>query len=168
MKYQYTFLALVSTLALFSCSSQPTQDSTLSETFIPEINAHDIKQFTYKVADLSSKRDSMPAYRKKEVARGTKSLDETRKNRNLDTVKKRREKEILSLLDIKLAATAFCRDGYTTTNSIFQRGYSEIKGRCKETASQQDKENFSSAVSENAATKPGIIKNENFILNLPN
>tara|TARA_R110001592_G_scaffold363402_1_gene688292 strand:+ start:107 stop:613 length:507 start_codon:yes stop_codon:yes gene_type:complete len=168
MKYQYILLTLVSTLGLFSCSSQPVLDSSLSESFVPEINAQDLKQFTYKVADLSSKRDSVPAYRQKEVDRGTKSLGETRKKRNLGTVTKRREQEILSLLDKKLAETVFCQEGYKIISRNFQSGYSEIKGQCTETATQQDKEKFPSAVSKNTTIKPSAIHNENFILNLPN
>ncbi|MDX2463708.1 MAG: hypothetical protein QNK31_04290 [Porticoccus sp.] len=168
MKYQYILLTLVSTLGLFSCSSQSALDSNLSESFVPEINDRDLKQFTYKVSDLSSKRGSMPAYRQKEVDRGTKSLDETRKNRNLGTVTKRREQEMLSLLDKKLAKTVFCQEGYTIISRNFQSGYSEIKGQCKETATQQDKENFPAGVSKNTTIKPSATNNENFILNLPN
>tara|TARA_R110002074_G_scaffold113172_2_gene242204 strand:+ start:176 stop:676 length:501 start_codon:yes stop_codon:yes gene_type:complete len=165
MKYRHTFLAFVTTLGLFACSSQPAQDSTLRKTFVPEINTRDIKQFTYKVANLSSKRASTS--RQKEANRGTKSLDRTRRNRNLATITQRKEKVILSLLEMKLAETAFCRDGYTITSSDYRDGYAEVNGQCKETATQQDKEKFPSTVSKNSIIKSNVIRNENFILNLP-
>ncbi len=183
MKYQHIFLVLVSALGLLACSSQPTEKPRLSETFNTEIKSSGLKQFTYTVVDLSRNRESMAAYRQKEVDRGTKSLDQTREKRNLKTVQDRKRKEIVPLLEAKIVESGFCQGGYRMTNSYFRQNRSEIKGECNDNATKGDRIKFQSAASKkydtssnsgsssdtntNTGTAPGVINSDNMILNLP-
>lgn len=183
MKYQHVFLVLVSALGLLACSSQSTQKPKLSEVFNTDIKSSGLKQFTYTVVDLSSNRASVAAHRQKELDRGTKSLDQTRKKRNLKTVQDRKRKEIVPLLEAKIVETGFCQGGYRMTNSYFRQNRSEIKGECNDTATKQDRIKFQSTASRrydtssnsdsssdtntNTGTEPGTINSDNMILNLP-
>jgi len=177
MKYQHIFLVLISALGLLACSGQPTQKPKLSETFNTEIKSSGLKQFTYTVVDLSRNRESMAAYRQKEIDRGTKSLDQTREKRNLKTVQDRKRKEIVPLLEAKIVESGFCQGGYRMTNSYFRQNRSEIKGECNDTATKQDRIKFQSTASRKydtgsssnteTGTEPGVINSDNMILNLP-
>ena len=180
MKYQHIFLVLISTLGLLACSSQSTKPR-ISETFSTEIESSGLKQFTYTVVDLSQKRDSVAAYRQKEIDRGTKSMDETRKKRNLKTVRDRKRKETIPLLEAKIVETDFCKDGYRITKSYFHHKRSEIKGECTDIATRQDRIKFHPKASRNydtgsnsdtnsginTGTEPGVLNSDNMILNLP-
>lgn len=179
MKYQHIFLVLVSVLGLLACSSQPAQKPKVSETFNTEIKSSGLKQFTYTVVDLSKNRESVAAYRQKELDRGTKSLDQTREKRNLKTVQDRKRKEIVPLLEAKIVESGFCQGGYRMTNNYFRKNRSEIKGECNDSATKEDRIKFQSTTSRiydtssnsdtntNTGTAPGVINSDNMILNLP-
>lgn len=183
MKYQHIFLVLISTLGLLACSSQSTQKPKSSDIFKTDITTRGLKQFTFTVIDLSKNRVSMASYKKKELDRGTKSLDHTRKKRNLKTVQDRKRKEIVPLLEAKIVETGFCQGGYRMTNSYFRQNRSEIKGECDDTATRQDRIKFQSTTSRRydtnsssssdsetnteTGTAPGVINSDNMILNLP-
>lgn len=149
MKNICLIFVLICTTILAACSSQTVPNSsTNTVTFVPEIKQDNTKLFTYTVLDPSEeKRNSMPAYWKKEVDRGTKSLDETRKRRNPNIVIERKKELILSQLGTKLAETDFCRDGHIIINSYFELARSSVKGKCNDNATQADREKFSSAIS---------------------
>ena len=180
MKYQHIFLVIISTLGLLACSSQSTKPK-LSETFSTEIESSGLKQFTYTVIDLSKNRESVAAYRQKEIDRGTKSLDEVRKKRNLQTVQDRKRKEIIPLLEAKIVETDFCKGGYRITKSYFHQKRSEMQGECNDTATRQDRIKFHPKASRNydtgsssdpssdinIDTEPGVLDSDNMILNLP-
>lgn len=150
---------LICTTALFGCSTQtdqspvvqkPTPQNTTVDTKIlnPVITPSNTKLFTYIVIDKAEeRRNRMPVYWKKQVDRGTKSLDETRKRRNPELVVERRKTIILSQLDSKLVETGFCRDGHTIINSHFELARSSIKGKCNDSATPADRVKFASAVS---------------------
>lgn len=149
MKNICLVLVLVCTSSLLACSTQTTQNSIINTTsFIPEIKQDNTKLFTYTVLDPSEKkRSSMPAYWKKEVDRGTKSLDETRKRRNPNIVIERKKELMLSQLSTKLEEIDFCRDGHIIINSYFELARSSIKGKCNDSATQADRVKFPSAIS---------------------
>ena len=192
MKYQHSFILLVSLLGLFACSSQSTQKPKLSETFFTEIKSSGAKHFTYTVVDLTGKRESVAAYRQKEVDRGTKSLDETRRKRNLKTVQDKKRKEITPLMEAKIVESGFCQGGYRIINSYFRHNRSEIRGECNDTATNEDKMKFhtnrakkydfgttntetksetetkeKNNTDTTTVTAPGVINSDNMILNLP-
>lgn len=152
-------MILICTTVLFGCSTQTIQSPTVQNPTIqspstdtkilnPVITPNNAKLFTYIVVDLAEeRRNKMPAYWKKEVDRGTKSLNETRKRRNPEVVIERRKAVILSQLDTKLAETGFCRDGHTIINSHFELARSSVKGKCNDSATPADRIKFSSAIS---------------------
>lgn len=149
MKSICLILVFICTSTLFACSAQTTHNSNMNTiSFIPEIKQDNTKLFTYTVIDPSEEqRNSMPAYWKKEVNRGTKSLDETRKRRNPEIVIERRKTFILSQLGNKLAEAGFCQNGHTIINSHFELARSSVKGKCNDSATQADRVKFSSAIS---------------------
>ena len=150
---------LICTTVLFGCSNQtdqnptvqnPTSQNTIVDSRIlnPVITPSNTKLFTYIVIDhAEERRNNMPVYWKKQVDRGTKSLDETRKRRNPEIVIERRKTVILSELSTELAKTGFCRDGHTIINSHFELARSSVKGKCNDSATQADRVKFSSAIS---------------------
>lgn len=167
MKKRYLMAIFISATILFSCSSQTGQSPTAQNTsskgmnsqssskdtklLNPVITPNNTKLFTYIVVDLAEeRRNKMPAYWKKEVDRGTKSLDETRKRRKPAVVIERRKSVILSQLGSKLAETGFCRSGHTIINSHFELARSTVKGKCNDSATPEDRVKFSSAISTTA------------------
>ena len=81
MKYKLILLALVTSLSLIGCANQHVIKSHFAERFSPDIRPSGLKLFTYTLVDMSLDRASMTNFRKKEVERGTKSLDETRRKK---------------------------------------------------------------------------------------
>ena len=165
----YLLITVFCTTTLFGCSTQTDQvatnkspisqqansqhskpQHTKSETkFLnPVITPNNTKLFTYIVVDLAEeRRNNMPGYWKKEVDRGTKSLDETRKRRNPQAVIERRKTVILAQLDKKIAESGFCQQGHTIINSHFELARSTVKGKCNDSATKEDRIKFTSAVS---------------------
>lgn len=54
----------------------------------------------------------------------------------------RMQTEVKQRLEAKLAATAYCRNGYRELASQFQRGQIQIKGQCVEPATTKDRTRF--------------------------
>ena len=55
---------------------------------------------------------------------------------------------IQQMLLAKLSQTGYCRDGYIEISSSVSRGYSFIRGECREVASEEDRYQFQSSVDE--------------------
>lgn len=147
-------MMLICSTVLFGCSTQTIQSPTVqnstadTKTLNPVITPNNTKLFAYIVVDLAEeRRNKMPAYWKKEVDRGTKSLNETRKRRNPEVMIERRKAVILSQLGTKLAETGFCRDGHTIINSHFELARSTVKGKCNDSATPADRIKFASTIS---------------------
>ena len=86
---------------------------------------------------------------------------------NLEAMKKKQKETIFTLLDIKLAETAFCQNGYTTINSYFERGHSEVRGECNDSATEDDRNKFPTSTLTKTTGNPGQLSDENLILNIP-
>jgi hypothetical protein len=164
MKYRHILLILISTLGLLACANQAPPKASLHAVFTPQIRPNGLKRFTFTVVDLALERSSMTRFREKELERGTKSLDETRRKMNLKTVQKKKLEEITTLLNAKIAENGYCREGYTVANFYNERNRSEIQGECTEGASMADRENFIPDNVSGGSAQPGVINNDNLII----
>ena len=54
----------------------------------------------------------------------------------------RPDEKISELLEKKLLASGFCRDGWMETERHFQPPNASIRGECDETATDRDRQNF--------------------------
>ena len=166
MKNKQLFFILLCTTGLIACTNQSTQVVGSESKFIPEIKSNNQKLFTYTIVEPAKQRKSQPAYREKELARGTKSLEKTRNKRNPKIAQERRKQEVTASLEIELAKNGFCQGGHTIVNSYFERGNSGIKGKCNDKATQADRAKFPNAVSTQATTEFNSLE-ETLILKTP-
>jgi hypothetical protein len=165
MKYRHILLILISTLGLLACANQAPPKASLHAVFTPQIRPNGLKRFTFTVVDLALERSSITRYREKELERGTKSLDETRRKMNLKTVQKKKLEEITTLLDAKIAENGYCREGYTVANFYNERNRSEIQGECNESAEIEDREKFLPVgPGGSSSAQPGVISDKNVII----
>ena len=152
-------LVLLCTTGLFACSSQPDKQSDrqpkLNEFFATDIKENDLKVFTYKInvetpttGSRSGMRGGGGAGRGGGIGRGGGGRGSGGTSQggdqkpNFEHMKKELEEKTFSQLEAKLAETGYCREGYTTINSYFERGRSEIHGECNEGATKSDREKF--------------------------
>ena len=166
MKNKHLFFILLCTAGLFACTNQTTKVIGSATTFVPEIKSNNLKLFTYTIVEPAKQRKSVPAYREKELARGTKSLEKTRNKRNPKIAQERREQEVLAQLETELANNGFCQGGHTIINSYFEKGNSGVKGKCNDSATQADRGKFPNAVSTKAATGFNSLE-DTLILEIP-
>lgn len=166
MKNKHLLFILLCTTGLFACTNQATQVVGSTTKFVPEIKPNNLKLFTYTIVEPAKQRKSQPAYREKELARGTKSLEKTRNKRNPKIAQERREQEVTASLEAELAKNGFCQGGHTIINSYFERGNSGIKGQCNDRATQADRGKFPNAVSTQAATEFNTLE-DTLILETP-
>jgi hypothetical protein len=146
-------LVLFCTSSLFACSSQPENQSSnqpkFNEFFATDIKENDLKIFTYKISIETPSTGSRGGMRGGgSMGRGGRGGGEmsrgTGQKPNFENIKKELEEKTFSQLEAKLVETGYCREGYTTINSYFERAQSEIHGECNEGATEGDREKFTS------------------------
>lgn len=169
MKNWYFFLALLFTAGLLACTSQPDrQPNIISESFKTDIKPNGLKLFTYKAyAKIPTSKDGERGMRGPSAGKAGKGERGGSQKPNLEAMKKKQKETIFTLLDIKLAETGFCQNGYTTINSYFERGRSEVRGECNDSATEDDRKKFPASTLTKTTGSPGQLSDENLILNIP-
>ena len=158
MNNWYFVLVLLCTTGLFACSSQPDKQSgrqpKFNEFFATDIKENDLKIFTYKInveAPTTGSRSGMRGgggrgggIGRGGGGRGGGTNQGGDQKPNFENMKKELEEKTFSQLEVKLAETGYCREGYTTISSYFERSQSEIHGECNDGATEADREKFTS------------------------
>jgi len=160
---------LLFTAGLLACTSHPDKrPNIISESFKTDIKSNDLKLFTYNAYP------KIPA--SKEGGRGMSGRDDGiggqgrrggGQKPDFEAIKKKQKETVFTLLDAKLAETGFCQGGYTTINSYFERGRSEIRGECNDSATEDDRKKFPASTLTNTISNPGQLSDNNLILNKP-
>ncbi|MCT8869631.1 hypothetical protein [Shewanella xiamenensis] len=144
-------LTLLSCLTLLACSSAPIDPSEFAGKFkdklTTDIRADGLKLFTYQAgfAEEYSPRDVTERpfpheERMRQVAQ------DPREQRRLY----QQQADVLDIwgrqvelgLEKTLEMTGYCREGYFELSRIIESGRGEIRGECKEGATEEDKQKF--------------------------
>lgn len=150
MKNKHLLLILLCTTGLVACATQVVGTKS---TFVPEIKPNNLKLFTYTIVEPAKQRQSLPAYKERELALGTDSLEKTRNKRKPQIALDRKKQKVVAQLEIELAKNGFCQSGHTIVNSHFEKGRSRVKGKCTDSATPADRGKFPNAISTKTATE---------------
>ncbi|MCL1089509.1 hypothetical protein L2744_07795 [Shewanella profunda] len=144
-------LAVLSCISLIACSSAPIDPAELAgklkDKLTTDIKADGLKLFIYQanLVDEKSSRDNMDRTFPHEDRMRQKPQDPSEQRRNY------KEKEaILEVwgqqvelgLTKTLEMTGYCREGYFELSRIIESGRGEIRGECKEGATDADRQKF--------------------------
>lgn len=145
MEYKSWFLILFVFLFLSGCASNQRKSPEVTEVIATNITSNGLKLFSYSVTM------SMPQKRKeglsRENGRGARNgrdksggMDEVKSDR--ESTKNRMKQMIYEKLESKLIDTGYCREGYIVLDRYFDREQAQIRGECKEGATEEDRKNF--------------------------
>ena len=141
MDYKKLLIMLCVPMILVACASSQTKKPEIEEIFVTDIKPNRIKLFSYTVTV------SRPAGSRSGTGRGKRG-GEGGKQGGGATGRPDREsmmKGIKEKLDVRLAETGYCREGYIVLGRRIDRGRSFIRGECKEGATADDREKFTNS-----------------------
>ncbi|MFT4925494.1 MAG: hypothetical protein ACI8WB_001587 [Phenylobacterium sp.] len=147
---------LMSLLVLSACASHDKKMPKMSEVFVTNITQDGSKRFNYAMVVAKGEkggrgaRGGSKAPGGKSGGRGGRGAGRGGKGgseANSSTANQQQNNEKIAQrmtekLNRKLEQTAYCRDGYIELNSYFSRGRSQIRGECKEGATEDDRQTF--------------------------
>lgn len=157
-RISYTLIFFVS-LFLVACASNQNRTSEIKEEFATKIEQNGLKLFSYTVT-MAMPEDRSGGMGGGGMRSGMRGMGgggmggggmrggmgsggmknganpdrEARMNRIRDVVYEK--------LKTKLSETGYCRESYTEIDNYFVKGRSQIRGECKEIATEEDRINF--------------------------
>ena len=119
-------------LTLSACSQSPKKEArpAINQSFHTEIAEDGSKRFrfTISVAEKQQRKSKRPS----------------REKESSGSRHQKMEKRFHDQLEQHLERTGFCREGYVVLDSNFSRSKGSIRGECRESATQQDRESLTS------------------------
>ncbi|MDH4274727.1 MAG: hypothetical protein OEW08_06795 [Gammaproteobacteria bacterium] len=148
MKQKYYIPLAICAFFAAACASHQEKDIFIEEAFVTNIKSNGIKIFVYNVmtgqvdkAVNDGKTLPGGSRRKKgKEAFVRNGVDSPRPG--YVATHNPNHHQLLKSLDIKLAETGYCRRGYLELDNFFDRSRSQIRGECKDGATQEDREKF--------------------------
>ena len=138
MNYKNQVLMLFVFLFLSGCASNQRKNSEVNEILATNIESNGLKLFSYSLTmsmPQKGKGRGGRTGRDKSGGGGGAKLDhESQKNRMKEMVYEK--------LELMLTDTGYCREGYIVLDRYFERGNSQIRGECKEGATENDRNKF--------------------------
>ena len=134
---------------MLACASNQKKQPEIKEIFVTDIKENGLKLFSYSVT-MSSPQKEMSVKgggRKGNGGMGG-GMRGTRKGAgrsDSESMTNRSMEKINEKLDSKLAETGYCREGYIVLNSYGGKGKSQIRGECKDGATDSDRKKFANA-----------------------
>lgn len=152
---QTVTVALV--LAVSGCSGPGSKRKPpeMRESFSTSVTEDGSKMFEYRLVAVrsSDNRDSMPSkggMRPRGGMGGGKGGDRpSHGDGDSGAMQEKMKSKFYEKLDAKLAESGYCREGYMELDSTFSRGTSVLRGECRESASDTDRDKFSDKVAGN-------------------
>lgn len=144
-------LTLLSCLTLLACSSAPIDPSEFAGKFkdklTTDIRADGLKLFTYQAGLVeeyttrdAAERPFPHEERMRQVAQDPREQRRFRQAQEDELEIWGRQVELG--LEKTLEMTGYCREGYFELSRIIESGRGEIRGECKEGATEEDKQKF--------------------------
>ena len=151
MNFKNKVVALLMPLLMLACASNQKRQQDIQEIFVTDIKENGLKLFSYSVSmslpqkeingkGMGHKGDGGMGGGNRGGRKGTGRTDR-------ESMTSRNKEKINEKLDSKLVETGYCREGYIVLNSYVGKGKSQIRGECKEGATDSDRKKFANAES---------------------
>lgn len=134
-------MVLALSLFLVACGSTQRKPPEVTEVFVTNITADGLKLFSYTLTKAIA-----PKTRGSQSDRGGRGGGKGGSRSGMGGTKPAGKdmmqsirKNVYQILDAKLEEVGYCREGYLEVDSFIGRGYSQIRGECKEGATDQDR-----------------------------
>ena len=141
MDYKKLLIMLFAPTLLVACASNQTKQPEVEEIFVTDIRSNGIKFFNYTVTVSRPSGSRSGTGRGKRGAGGGKQGGGSAGRPDRESMMKGVEEK----LDVRLAETGYCREGYIVLGRRIDRGRSFIRGECKEGATADDREKFTNS-----------------------
>lgn len=136
--FRRSLLLIFLAFFLQSCATSGRNSDIAQQQFLTDIKENNSKLFvfiaSFKVAKLDTNDPLMtrPGTGAKQFSQQKRRQSESREL----------EEKLIEALDEKIAATGYCREGYFVLNQYIHFGSGEIRGECRESATNVDRELF--------------------------
>jgi len=148
VNFRNIIVVLVVPLFLFACASNEKRQPEIKEVFVTDIKENGDKLFSYSLIMSSPQKGMNGGAMGRGMSRGSSGMGgdmQGRKgagNPGRESMMSRMKAMINEKLEAKLSETGYCRKGYVELDSHVGRGRSQIKGKCKEDATDSDRKMF--------------------------
>ncbi|MBE1298482.1 MAG: hypothetical protein GJ680_01035 [Alteromonadaceae bacterium] len=136
-------------LSLAACTTNSRQQQIVNQQFLTDIKENDSKLFVFIVNFLQerpTRNQQLGLSGQGGQGRGGEGRGQSRGSaRSLQDLDEKLEKSAINALESKLELTGYCREGYFILSNYMERGNIEIRGECKESATDADRKLFSNA-----------------------
>ncbi len=147
MKYIILISLSISALTLSGCSSNSPkrQGGMPTEDFVTHIKPDGSKIFNYSLIKKMPNQGQGQMGKGRGKGGGMHGGGGGMKGGgkpNMSQMKDKMQEKAHKKLNLKLAQTGYCREGYMELESFFERGLVTIKGECNESATTEDSKTF--------------------------
>lgn len=127
---------------LVACASRLRPSDIVNQQFLTDIKPNNSKLFVYiasfRTAKLDKSEDVVNHPNNQNAAKQLiKRKRQEANSRSLET-------KLIDALESKLASTGYCRDGYYILSQYIEFGSGEVRGECRESATEADRAIFGS------------------------
>lgn len=140
MSFKYIILFLVITLILGCASTKKRSKEIVSDSFITDIKENGTKLFVY-VANFRT-----PKIKPQKIGGQGRNNSQQQPVKSMSSIRSdiadKQEELTIEALELKLTSTDYCRTGYFVLGNYNQFGSVEIRGECREGASDIDRKLF--------------------------
>jgi len=121
-----------------ACANKSPKRPEIKEYFVTDIKNDGSKHFSYSLVMKISPKQKNRNFTVRKNRRNSGDNVQNKRNTKNKTNNTARlapiEDKFYEMLEAKLVATAFCRDGYFTLDSYIGKSKSQLRGECNETA----------------------------------
>ncbi len=140
-------------LFLVACAGNERKSPEINEVFVTKIEENGLKLFSYTVTmTMPEGRSGASKRGMRGGGKGGGGMGMGRGMRNggmkngakpdYETKMRRVKDMVYKKLETKLSETGYCRESYIELDKYFVKGRSQIRGECKESATEEDRIKF--------------------------
>ena len=148
MNLKNKIVALLVPFLMLACASNQKRQPEFKEIFVTDIKENGLKLFSYSVTMGSPQKETKGKGRGHKGEGGMGGGMRGRKSDggpDHESMTNQSKAKINEKLDSKLAETGYCREGYIVLNSYLGKGKYQIRGECKDGATDSDRKKFANA-----------------------
>ncbi len=143
MRFSHILLLFLLLTWVSACATKSRQEQITHQQLLTDIKENDSKLFIFIVNFLEGKpRNEFHQTMQNNSQRQTGSRTASSSRSKQVDLQERLEKRVFDALDYKLEQTGFCRDGYFVLSNYIEFGTAEVRGECKESATDADRKLF--------------------------
>ncbi|XOV80421.1 MAG: hypothetical protein ACFHVJ_05585 [Aestuariibacter sp.] len=127
-------------LCLSACASRSGHSDIVQQQFLTDIKENDSKIFVY-IANFKVARPKSQEQIINEMA-GNNSAKQHVRQKQRQSADRQLEEKLTDALEDKILNTGYCRNGYFVLSQYIDFGSGEIRGECRESATDVDRALF--------------------------